>query len=789
MLTPRPTTLQKAELASAAEPQQRRPSGARVRWLSAGFALVLLLLAAAAGPATAQQQGPVVRDIVVEGTQRVEPSTVRSYLLIQTGDRYDPGRVDRSLKSLYATGLFADVSIRQVGDRLVVQVTENPIINRVAFEGNDELDDETLTAETTLRPRVIYTRPKVQSDVDRILNLYRRNGRFAATVDPKIIRLEQNRVDVIFEIDEGEVTSVESIRFIGNKAFGEGDLREVIRTKESRWWRFLSTEDTYDPDRLALDRELLRRFYLSEGYADFRVQSAAAELTPDRRDFLLTIAVEEGERYRFGEVGIESSIPGLSPEALREVVDARAGDWYDAEAVEKSIDAITDAAGDLGYAFVEVRPQIQRNRDSRTIDVNFLVNEGPRVFVERIEISGNVRTIDEVIRREFRFAEGDAFNAAKLRRSRQRIQDLDFFQKVEVDQAQGSAPDRAVVKVNVEEKSTGSLSLGAGFSTSSGILGDISVRERNLLGRGQDLRATLLIGQKQQQIDLGFTEPYFLDRNIAAGFDVYYVQTDRRSESSFDTRTIGTSLRAGYPITEHLTQNWRYTLKRQTIRNVPSDASIYVQEAEGTDTVSEVSHSLIYDQRDSRINPTKGYFGRVTTDVSGLGGDVAYLRNRLDSGVYYPVTDEWVASLTGSVGYIFGLGEDERLLDRFFIGGEEVRGFSTDGIGPRDVDSDDALGGQWFYATSAQLSFPLGLPEEYAIRGRVFTDVGAAWGLSTREVPTDPIEDSANPRVAIGTGITWLSPFGPLGVDIGYPIIKEDFDQTELLRVNFGTRF
>lgn len=753
-----------------------------------GLLVFALGLGSSPGPALAQQ-GPIVRQIVVEGTQRVEPSTVRSYLLIQTGDRYDPGRVDRSLKSLYATGLFADVAIRQEGDRLVVAVTENPIINRVAFEGNDELDDETLTAETTLRPRVIYTRAKVQSDVDRILNLYRRSGRFAATVDPKIIRLEQNRVDVVFEIDEGEVTSVEEIRFIGNKAFSEGDLREVIRTKESRWWRFLSTEDTYDPDRLALDRELLRRFYLSEGYADFRVQSAAAELTPDRRDFLLTLAVEEGERYRFGEVGIESSVPGLSAETLREVVDARSGDWYDADAVEKSIDAITDAAGDLGYAFVEVRPQIQRNRDERTIDVNFLVNEGPRVFVERIEISGNVRTVDEVIRREFRFAEGDAFNAAKLRRSRQRIQDLDFFQKVEVDQAQGSAPDRAVVKVNVEEKSTGSLSLGAGFSTASGILGDISVRERNLLGRGQDLRATLLIGQKQQQIDLGFTEPYFLDRNIAAGFDLYYVQTDRRSESSFDTRTIGGSARAGYPITEHLTQNWRYTLKRQTIRNVPNDASVYVQDAEGTDTVSEISHGLTYDQRDSRINPTRGYFGRITTDVSGLVGDVSYLRNRFDTGVYYPVADEWVASLTGSVGYIFGLGEDERLLDRFFIGGEEIRGFATDGVGPRDSDSDDALGGQWFYATSAQLSFPLGLPEEYAIRGRVFTDVGAAWGLSTDEEPGSPIEDSANPRVAVGTGITWLSPFGPLGVDIGYPIIKEDFDETELLRVNFGTRF
>ena len=479
----------------------------------------------------------------------------------------------------------------------------------------------------------------------------------------------------------------------------------------------------------------------------------------------------------------------MSSAALDEAIEARSGDWYDANLVEESIEAINDAAGNLGYAFVDVRPQIERNRDAREIDVNFLVNEGPRVFVERIEISGNVRTIDEVIRREFRFAEGDAFNAAKLRRSRQRIQDLDFFEKVEVDQIQGTAPDRAVVKVNVEEKSTGSLSIGAGFSTSSGILGDLSVRERNLLGRGQDLRATLLLGQKQQQVDLSFTEPYFLDRNVVAGADVYYVQTDRRSESSFDTRTIGGALRAGYPITERLNQNWRYTLKRQTIRNVPDDASIFVQDAEGTDVVSEVSHALTYDRRDSRINPSTGYYTKLTTDVAGLGGDVRYLRNRFDTGYYYPVTKEWVASLTGGVGYIFGLGEDERLLDRFFIGGEEIRGFANDGVGPRDRDTDDALGGQWFYATSAQLTFPLGLPQEYAIRGRVFTDVGASWDLSTDAGDEDLVEDSASPRVSIGTGITWLSPFGPLGVDLGYPIVKESFDKTELFRVNFGTRF
>lgn len=734
------------------------------------------------------QETRVIQSVVIEGVQRIEPDTVRSYLLVREGDTFDEARIDRSLKSLFATGMFADVSIHEEGNTLVVRVVENPIVNRVAYEGNRKIKTETLEQEATLRPRTIYTKSKVQSDTQRILTLYRQSGRFAATVDPKIISLPQNRVDVVFEINEGPITTVETIRFVGNKAFDDGDLREVIRTKQSRWWRFLSSDDTYDPDRLALDRDLLRRFYLSKGYVDFRVDSTIAELSPDRREFIVTFTVEEGERYRIGSVKVASSLPGLDAEKIKKDVTLQEGDWYDANQVEKSIERLSDSAGTLGYAFVEVRPRIERNRETRKIDITFEVQEGPRVFVERIDISGNVRTQDEVIRREFRLVEGDAFNAAKLRRSRQRLQDLDFFQKVTVDQVPGSAPDKAVVKVAVEEKSTGALSVGGGFSTGSGFLGDLSVRERNLLGMGYDLRASLLIGQQQQQVDMSFTDPYFLDKEIAAGFDVYYVQTDRKSESSFNTSSIGADVRASYPLTEHLTQGWRYTLKQSKIENVPDDASIYVKEAEGTETYSEVSHTLTYDHRDSKLNPTSGYLARLTTDVAGLGGTAKYIRNRADTSYYYPIRDKWVLSVSGSAGYIFGLGEDVKLLDRFFIGGNEVRGFKVDGISPRDKDTDDALGGDWFYAGSLQLSFPLGLPEEFDIRGRVFTDTGASWEVQEKN-DNGQIEDSSSPRVSTGVGFTWVSPFGPLGIDFGYALIKQSFDKTELIRLNFGTRF
>lgn len=750
-------------------------------WLILSFCLFLPVI----GTAEAQE---VVREIVVEGAQRTEASTVQSYLLIQPGDPFDDARIDRSLKSLFATGLFADVSITRDGDRLVVKVVENPIINRVAFEGNQKIDDKTLEAEVTLRPRTIYTRAKVQSDVTRILTLYRRSGRFAATVEPKVIELPQNRVDVVFEIQEGDVTTIESIKFIGNRSFDDSELRTVIRTKESAWWRFFSTDDTYDPDRLSLDRELLRRFYLRHGYVDFHVVSSVAELSPDREGFYLVFTVEEGERYKVGSVNVKTTLKGLDPETLDESLKLSAGDWYNADAVEKTIDTLSDDVGTLGYAFVNVRPKLDRNREAHTIDLTFDIEEGPRVFVERIDITGNTRTQDRVIRREFRLIEGDAFDAAKLRRSRQRIQDLDFFEKVNVEQVPGNAPDRAVIKVAVEEKSTGSLSIGAGFSTGSGILGDVSVRERNFLGRGQDVVVSALLGQRRKQAELSFTEPYFLDRELSAGFDGFYVETDRQSESSFDVRTYGGDLRVGYPWTEAFTESWKYTLKNSQIFNVPSDASIFVQEAEGSETYSEISHIAAYDKRDSKIEPTKGYLARLVTDVAGLGGSVAYLRNRLETSYYYPIVDEWILSLSASGGAIVGLGEDVKLLDRFFIGGNEVRGFKIDGIGPRDRSTDDALGGQYFYAGSVQVAFPLGFPEEFRIRGRVFNDVGSSWKLKEND-PQNLIEDSSAIRASAGFGVTWVSPFGPLGVDIGYAYIKEDFDRTELFRLNFGTRF
>ncbi|HEY0525401.1 MAG TPA: outer membrane protein assembly factor BamA [Stellaceae bacterium] len=755
-------------------------------------AIVAVAVLVWAVAAVAQGSG-IVREVRIEGTQRIEPETVRSYLLVQPGDPFDEGRIDRSLKALFATGLFADVSLRRDGDALVVRVVENPIINRIAFEGNRRLDDQALLNEIQLKPRVVYTRTRVQNDVKRILDLYRRSGRFAATVEPKVIALDQNRIDLVFEVDEGSVTGIKAINFVGNKRFSDSRLRETIQTRETRWYRFFSSEDTYDPDRLTYDRELLRKFYLSEGYADFRVVSAVAELAPARDGFFITFTIDEGERYKFGKIDLVSQIKELNADDLKPLVTVRDGDWYNADAVDRTITALTDALGNRGYAFVDIRPRVNRNRDARTVDITFDIGEGPRVFVERIDINNNLRTLDYVIRREIQLVEGDAFNTSRLRRSEQRIRNLGFFRKVEVTNAQGSAPDKTVVTVQVEEQSTGELSVGFGFSTTEGPLADITIRERNLLGRGQDLRLGFVISGRSKQIDLSFTEPYFLDRNIAAGFDLFAVDRNNQFQSSYDQFSVGGALRMGYQLTDSLRQTLRYTLRMDDIHNVADNASVYVKEQAGTRSTSAVGQALIYDRRDNRLDPSDGYYASLSNDLAGLGGSVKYLRSKIGVGYYYSVVPNWVLSTTGEVGYIVGINDDVRIQDRFFIGGDTLRGFATGGIGPRDDVTRDALGGNKYYIGSVSLGFPLGLPQELGVSGRIFSDFGALWGIDQQVVTVngapEKIDDSSAMRVSFGIGVTWRSPLGPIRVDLAQPIIKENFDRTEFFRIGFGTRF
>lgn len=753
-----------------------------------GLWLVVAVLPSGLVPSASAQSisaGGTIDEIVVRGTQRIEATTVRSYLEVDPGDAFDTAKLNQSLKALFDTGLFADVTLTRDGDRLIVEVVENPIINRIALEGNDALEDKSLRAELQLRPRVVYTRTKVQEDVKRLLDVYRRNGYFGARIEPKIIEREQNRVDLVFEIDEGPETTVEAINFVGNRAFSDGTLRGEIRTSVSAWWKLLSTSDTYDPDRLSFDRELLRRYYLSKGYADFQVQSAVAELTPDRSGFIITFTVSEGPRYRLDEVEITSNIKDLDPERLRDALETESGEWYNAKKVDDSISNITDLVGDLGFAFVDVKPNVEKNREKKTIDLTYKVEKGPKVFVERINISGNVRTLDRVIRREFQLVEGDAFNASKLKRSRQRIEKLGFFKSVKVDNTEGSEPDKTVINVNVKEQSTGSLSFGAGFSTDAGLLGNIQLRERNLLGRAQDLKLNLSLSTERQQIDLSFTEPYFLGRNLSAGIDLFKTETNR-DEQTFDESRTGGGLRFGYEIVDRWRQNWNYEFSKRDITDVDDNAALAIQLQEGSADRSEFTHRLSYDSTNDPFAPTRGIKASLSNSVAGGIGDVRFLRNTLSADGFYPLNETWTLHAGAELGQINGLGKDTRVIDRFFIGGSNVRGFAPSGLGPRDQATGDPIGAQRYYAGTLEAQFPLPLPDRFTIRGRVFTDVGAAFGVDSAP---GTILDSRDPRVSVGTGASWDSPLGPVQVDLGFPIVSEDFDEQETFRFSFGTQF
>ena len=770
------------------------------------FLLWLVLVGAgfaATGPAPpASAQGSArIQQIRIEGSQRIEPDTIRSYLTLKVGDAFDPVEIDKSLKTLFATGLFADVTVGRQGGDLVVRVVENPIINRIQFEGNKKLEDKTLLDEVQLRPRVVYTRTKVQNDVKRILDLYRRNGRFAATVEPKVIQLPQNRVDLVFEIHEGSRTGISRITFVGNKEFSDGTLRGAIQTVETRWYRFLSNDDSYDPDRVTYDRELLRRFYLKNGYADFKVLSAVAELAPDQNSFYLTFTIDEGERYKFGKIDISTTLKNLDVDELHSQLQTEEGDWYDAEKVDDTIKRLSDQVGNLGYAFVEVEAVVKRDRQARTIGLTYEIREGPKVFVERIDIAGNVRTLDKVIRREFRLVEGDAFNTAKLRRSQQRIRNLGFFKKVDVNNVAGSAPDKTVITVNVEEQSTGELTVGAGYSSTESVIGEVTLRERNLLGKGQDLRVSTTLSTVRQQYDISFTEPYFLDRNVAAGIDLFHIQRNLITTSNYEFASTGFRPRMGYQLTEHLRQTLSYTLRDDDVYNVQPAASIFVQQQAGNFTTSMISQDLIYDRLDNRLEPTGGYLLSLGTDYAGVGGQIDYFRVRPRAAYYIPISaPDYVFNVRAEGGYIVGLGryfgnqpgETVRINDRFFPGGGNFPGFALGGAGPRDANTGDALGGTHYYVFIAEESVPLGLPKELGITGRIFGAAGLATNTGLPMFSPSGvrlINDTGNLRASAGIGFSWKSPFGPIRIDIAEPVVKEPGDKRELFRFGFGTQF
>lgn len=754
--------------------------------------------------AAAAQQGAVQRIIVV-GNERIEQSTILSYLPIGVGDTVDPARIDLALKALFRTDLFSDVKVGLSDGDLTIQVVENPIINRVVFEGNSGLKEDKLRDEITVRPRGIFTRAKVQSDVQRIIELYRRSGRISAAVTPKIVELPQKRVDLIFEISEGEKSGVLGVNFLGNVEFSDNDLRDVVVTEESAWYRFFSNNANYDPDRLEYDKEQLRKHYRNRGFYDFRVISAVAELSSARNGFAVTYTLEEGPRYRFGKISVETELKKLDTAVLTQLVPIRSGDLYEDERIETATDALTFAAGAAGFASVDVRPRYVADPATRTVNVVFQVNEGPRVYVNRIDIIGNTQTLDHVIRRELNLVEGDAYNRALVDRSENNLKALGFFKEVTIEETPTANADRTDLLVTVEEQATGELTFSAGYSSVDQLMIDLGITQRNFRGRGQDARARVSWGSYRQQLDFSFTEPRFLDRNLRAGVDLYYFVYDLSDYSSYRTTSLGTNLRIGFPLTADAFMTMRYVLREDDVE-VPGifcdptqqQVSQTLCDQRGRYTTSLLGYQVTLDRRNDPVRPTRGFFVSLAQDLAGLGGDVNYLRSELEGGWYYGFNKDFVLSLSGSAGYIGAWGDDViRINDRFYKGGNSFRGFRVAGIGPRDISfgRSDALGGEAFAIGSAELTIPTFIPQQYGIRASVFTDVGTLGILDDKiktgadGQPIPGIYDDLSLRASAGLSVFWRSPMGPIRFDFSQILQREDYDRVETFRFSQTTKF
>ena len=736
------------------------------------FKLAGISLLALAVCSNAMAQG-VISNININGLQRVEKETALSYAGISTNKPVSTEELNEALKRLYDTGLFSDISFDTKGNTLVINVKENPVIGVMAFDGNDKIDDKILESEVQSAPRSVFSKAKVQQDVQRILDVYKRAGRYGVSVEPKIIKKSENRVDLIFEIEEGPEAKIDTINFIGNKHYTGKDLQSEIMSKESRWYRLFSSAENFDREKMNYDQELLRRFYNRHGYADFAVVSAIAELSRDKTSFILTFTIDEGKRYTINDIQIKSTVPDIDANQWYKYVTFKTGNWYNSDEIEKTVNALTEELSRKGFVFVEVVPNIYKDRETGKLSVVFDIKENAKVFVNRINITGNTRTLDEVIRREFRISEGNVFNVAKIRESRRNVERLNYFSKVDIDTERVDY-DKADINVNV----------GVGYSTVNGALIRAGITENNFLGKGQQVSLNAGVSQRSTDYSFSFTEPYFMDRRLSAGTDLFYQTEDYQDESNYDMDTMGGRLRFGWNYTDDLSQYVRYTLKQDKIKNV-SSASKYIQEEEGDAIDSVIGQTIVYDKRDNIMKPREGYYLSFGNDISGLGGDDKYLKFDAKAYKFYTLSDYYTFKFFINGGYIAGYGgEDVRLAQRYFLGGNTMRGFETGGISARDKVTKDALGGNWMLYGGAELAFPMGL-DELGIRGRTFVDVGTTG--KPDNINTSDVDYSSSPRVAIGFGFEWTSPMGKIDIDFGFPIVKQDYDETEVFRLNFGT--
>lgn len=734
-----------------------------------------------------------VKKIDIQGNQRVEKSTIREYLGIKVGDQYSQFKRSEAVKSLYATSLFENIDISFSNEVLKVNVQETPFISKIEFKGNYKVKTNILANEIYTSPGESLQKAKLRTDVEKIKEMYKRSGRFSAQVKSKIEHQENNRVKVIFDIEEGPKTGVKKIYFVGNEHYKDSELRSIILTKESRWFRFLESNDTYDPDRIEFDKHLINRFYNSVGFADFRIISVTADLLPTKEGFAITYSIEEGQKYKFGKISLDNRLGSIDNKEVLRFIEKREGQTFNLSAMHRMSEKISDYLASKGYPQVDVSPDIQANRASGIVDVTIVVDQADKIFINKINIEGNLKTEDNVIRRQLKIAEGDVYNRSKVERGERNIRNLDYFDKMSLKMSPTDKRDRYDIDIDVEEKSTSSIGFDLGYNTAGGPFGRISFLERNLVGTGKYLSAGVQAGKKSIYYYGGITDPNFLDKDLSLGGHVFRREDGRGSgfangEQNYALKSTGARTTLGYDITDDLFHEIEYSIKRDELKAPKDSASIFIKEQMGKYTTSAIGHSLTYDQTDSRVLPKNGFLLTGSQEYAGLGGNTKYLKHEIDGKVFKSfVENKYTIKFSATAGHIKGVGKKKvRISDRFNLGDYTLRGFSHGGIGPRDIATDEGLGGQKYYTLSSELSFPVGLPEEFNVTGSLFVDAGALWDADTKGT-TKGFYNDKSLRTSAGFGVLWVTRIAPIRMDWGFPIKKKKYDETQTFHIKFST--
>ncbi len=729
---------------------------------------------------------PKNTQIVVQGNNRLDSSVVIRDSLIDQ-NKTSPKDLSIAIKNLYKTGYYENVNIYKNDNIVFINVKENPLIDQISVEGNTEISDEIILAELESKSRNVFSTDLIKNDVKKIQTIYKRSGYFSTFVEPKYIKLGQNRVNLVFEVYEGKEATIKKINFLNNNVFSDSTLRDVVSSSEYRWYEFWGSNDQFDRDRVNYDKDLLKEYYYKNGYIDFKVISANSSLVKNKKDFIVNFNLSEGNRYKINDVKVDSSIRKLSNKQLSSLLEIESGDWYNTDKIDKTIKNINEKTSELGYAFVEVIPRIRKLKNTNKLNIIFSIDQGSKIYVDRINIKGNIKTEDKVIRREIELVEGDPFNSLKLRQSEKNVRSTGLFENVEFKVDELSGTNKSTVDVEVTERSTGEFSVGAGFSSLDGALGNIGIKESNVFGQAKELSLDLGLSTRRSSIDLSYTDPYFLDSDVAAGIDIFNIRRNNKTYSGYKHNIIGFKLRAGYELFDDFRHISSYTLKRDKIHDIDNATSLFIREQQGKRTNSIIGQAFQYDKLNDRLNPSDGYRVRLDLDYYGLVGDSEHFSSELKIANFYRISDGGGLYLGTFIegGFIASI-KDVKINDRFFLNGDRLRGFKNLGIGPRDTSTGDALGGEIYYLLRNELNFPLGLPDDLGLSGLAFIDVGSIYNTNSSG---SSVKDENKLRASAGIGLTWISPFGPVKFFLSKAILKENYDKKEIFRFSFGTTY